>query len=105
MSLTTPAQAITTVTVNTLQLRSGDVVWLHGMRVLLGERGQAPSRVEGLSTPIVVWFHGTVTNAATMADDALASKGLRTDSRCADCQPGEHWQVQGNERAHWHREV
>lgn len=91
--------------VNTLDLREGDTVQLYGMRIRLGTRGEAASRVEGLAVPLVVWFHGTVINAAELADDAAASKGLRTDTRCTQCAPGEHWQVQGNERARWHREV
>lgn len=98
-------KAIETESANTLALRSGDVVWLYGMRIQLGARGEARSGIEGLTTPLVVWFHGTVLNAADLADNALASKGLRTDTRCTTCAPGEHWQIQGNERARWHREV
>lgn len=101
----TASPSTATEYVNTLQLRSGDIVHYYGMRVLLGGRGEAVSRMEGLTTPLVVWFHGKVINAADLADDGIASRGLRTDTRCAECAPGEHWQIQGNERARWAREV
>lgn len=95
----------TTELVNTLELRSGDTVWTHGMRIRLGARGERHSPIEGLAVPLVVWFHGTVMNFADLDGSTLVPRVYRTDSRCTECAAGEHWQVQGNERARWHREI
>ena len=67
------------------QLNEGDVIWTYGMRVQLSHRTQDEV---GL-----IRFHGRILNAADV-DAAYVTPAARTSSDC-DCQPGEHWTVQG----------
>lgn len=88
----------TRITVNTLELNTGDVVLTHTMRVLLGGRGE---RFDPSTKRTVAWFAGTVLNADEV-DPALVPLSFRTKEGYA---PGTHWQIQGNDLARWIVEV
>lgn len=86
---------IVTERVSTPDLRTGDVIRLHGMRIELGPRGERGG---------VVWFLGKILNVEEVDADGFVPRSLRTDSRHPEYPPGAFWQVQGNELAHWHLE-
>jgi len=102
---TTPAQYIaqhapaqrTPERVTTHALAVGDTVEHFGMLITLGERGE---RLNPSTGRLTVWFHGRVTNPDDV-DPALVPVSFR--SGCADCGPGAHWQIQGNDLATWSR--
>lgn len=86
------------VELNTLQLRTGDVVLTHTMRVLLGERHTSQSHGDHG----VVWFEGTVLNRDEVSTAAVpmgyttkwADDGQTVIRR-------DYWSVQGNDLASW----
>lgn len=92
----------TTERVNTHDLKTGDIVWTHGMRVACGARGE---RYDASTGRTVVWFHGIILNRADVDAAGLISVGFRTDTRFPGYAPGTFWQIQGNELAYWNREV
>ena len=81
------------MTKNTFELRSGEVVVRHGMRLLLGERKQ----YEGVMGGQVVRFDATILNVDEVNADGVVPFGWRCETR----KDGDEWAVQGNELANW----
>ncbi|MDQ1016714.1 hypothetical protein [Streptomyces afghaniensis] len=96
--------------VNTSQLRAGDVVITHGMRVLLsGEPDMASSRNSGVTRTVYGWA-GRVTNLEEVKTQDIVPLGwLYPDKWGAgedggwgkdwDAEPS--WRIQGNDLATW----
>lgn len=97
---------MTTKAVKASDLKTGDIVLTHGLRVRLNEVKQAPAHdqqedliAEGLS-PMVTWSVGTVLNAEEAVKDGFPNGYLGT---AADGT--RTWQVQSNDRCPWAVEV
>lgn len=94
----------TTESVTTHDLREGDIVRHYGMRILIDSRGQDAGHPDYPERGATVWFHGTVLNPSQVNAD-LVPVGWRSSDSCTRCERGQHWQIQGNRRATWAREV
>jgi hypothetical protein len=90
-------------TVDTTQLRTGDIVLTHGMRVLLGEemvRRQVHDRT-------IVSFDGTVLNLEEVLAEGLVTAGLLRTKRWDDkihrwvVDREDQWPIQGNQFVTW----
>lgn len=83
--------------VDTTQLRTGDLVLHHGMRIRLGER------TEHWLPELVVHFEGTVENMPELTGpDGLAVWPLTGLLPATGPEAGT-WSVQGNDLAFWIR--
>lgn len=93
---------------NTTELRRGDVVHTHGMRLLDADPVIWPkSDCRGAMWDVYAW-HGTVLNkneVTTGSPPHIPPSFLRTEKY--DPVHGwitdrdDHWSIQGNELAHW----
>lgn len=86
--------------VNTHELREGDLVLTHGMRVLVSNR---TTHQHGHSR-MVVHFDGKVLNPEEADALGLVHKGMRTLPYYLakeDFPAGTYWAIQGNDWAHW----
>lgn len=88
---------------NTLQLRQGDLVSNHGMLIRLGAGHVSRSHPHD-PTPVVV-FEGHVENADALCDPAspVYDRFIASFLRGANARTGEvdRWTIQGNAYARW----
>lgn len=96
---------ITTIQVATSELRRGDVVLSHGMRVLLD--GECTSRVDTYGTGReVFWWDGLVLNPDDAINVYRIPRTFIGDYQWDDSEgwvfvQTNRWTVQGNDLARW----
>ena len=85
----------------TTELQNGDVVWNHGMQILISNRQSATYNDQENVTRTIVWFTGEILNV----EEVNAEGFIPFSWRCDKNKLGNEWTIQGNELARWAVEV
>lgn len=97
------------VTLKPSQLRTGNIVQCHGMRVLLDGPIQSRSYPEQYGCTATFWQDGVVLNREEVSADAVPFSFTSTASYPSQGKPASaephRWQVQGNDNARFAVEI
>ena len=95
---------IETLTVKSSELRAGDVVLVHGMRVRIPEPRQARGiyTPPGASEPLPLYVaRGAVENLEDVRADGFVPLSWMYDDQPQRRETEPHWTIQGNDNATW----